>query len=76
LTEPNLYELWRLRLFSFSGHGLALAALALVVFGAIECPHPMFGIYIAIKQSSMQENFPYNDNNTDGLLQSIQRHSN
>jgi len=35
-----------LRLFSFGGYGLALAALALaalalVVFGAIECP-PMF----------------------------------
>jgi len=27
-----------LRLFSFGGCGLALAALALVVFGAIECP--------------------------------------
>jgi len=27
-----------LRLFSFGGYGLALAALALVVFGAIECP--------------------------------------
>jgi len=24
--------------FSFGGYGLALAALALVVFGAIECP--------------------------------------
>jgi len=28
-----------LRLFSFGGYGLALAALALVVFGAIKCPH-------------------------------------
>jgi len=27
-----------LRLFSFGVYGLALAALALVVFGAIECP--------------------------------------
>jgi len=27
-----------LRLFSFGGYGLALAALALVGFGAIECP--------------------------------------
>jgi len=27
-----------LRLFSFGGYGLALAALVLVVFGAIECP--------------------------------------
>jgi len=27
-----------LRLFSFGGYGLALAALALVVFGDIECP--------------------------------------
>jgi len=35
-----------LRLFSFGGYGLALAALALVVFGAIECPpkqKPRFG---------------------------------
>jgi len=38
LTLPNLYELWRLRLFSFGGYGLALTALALVVFGAIEYP--------------------------------------
>jgi len=27
-----------LRLFSFGGYGLALAALAFMVFGAIECP--------------------------------------
>jgi len=27
-----------LRLFSFGGYGLVFAALALVVFGAIECP--------------------------------------
>jgi len=27
-----------LRLFSFGGYGLALAVLALMVFGAIECP--------------------------------------
>jgi len=27
-----------LRLFSYGGYGLALAALALAVFGAIECP--------------------------------------
>jgi len=27
-----------MRLFSFGSYGLALAALALVVFGAIECP--------------------------------------
>jgi len=36
-TQPNLYELWRSLLFSFGGYGLALAALAHVVFGAIEC---------------------------------------
>jgi len=29
-----------LRLFSFRGYGLTLAALALTVFGAIECPPP------------------------------------
>jgi len=27
-----------MRLSSFGGYGLALAALALMVFGAIECP--------------------------------------
>jgi len=27
-----------LRLFSFGGNGLAVAALALLVFGAIKCP--------------------------------------
>jgi len=32
-----------LRLSSFGGYGLALAALALMVFGAIECP-PFFDI--------------------------------
>jgi len=31
-----------LRLFSFGGYGLALVALALVVFGAIECPPHVF----------------------------------
>jgi len=30
------YEVWRLRLFSFCGYGLALAALALLVFGAYD----------------------------------------
>jgi len=36
-----------LRLFSFGGYGLALAALALVVFGAIECP-PNLGMLMKI----------------------------
>jgi len=40
------YELWRLRLFSLGGYGLALAALALavlvlVVFGAYESHAPI-----------------------------------
>jgi len=35
-----------LRLFSFGGYGLlALAALALAVFGAIECPPPNISIF-------------------------------
>ena len=34
----RVFSVWRLRLFSCGGYGLALAALALVVFGAIECP--------------------------------------
>jgi len=32
-----------LQLFSFGGYGLAHAALALMVFGAIECP-PKFAL--------------------------------
>jgi len=32
------YELWCLRLSSFCGYGLALAVLALVVFGADSYP--------------------------------------
>jgi len=38
-----------LRLFSFGGYGLALAALALVVFGAIECPS--FRLVFNVSQS-------------------------
>jgi len=44
-----------LRLFSFGVYGLALAALALMVFGAIECPpnpfvwHKMF--FLAVKKN-------------------------
>ena len=34
-----------MRLFSLGGYGLALAALALMVFGAIECP-PFRNIYL------------------------------
>jgi len=33
-----------LRLFSFGGYGLALAALALVIIGAIECPPRSFAM--------------------------------
>jgi len=36
-----------LRLFSFGGYGLALAALALVVFGVIECS-PFKTIFLKI----------------------------
>jgi len=39
-----------LRLFSFGGYGLALAALALVVFGVIECPPALLSILL-VKQS-------------------------
>jgi len=38
------YELWRLRPFSFGGYGLALAALALVVFGAYDS-YPNFTLH-------------------------------
>jgi len=34
-----------LRLFSFGGYGLALAALALVVLGAIECPPIILSVW-------------------------------
>jgi len=36
LSNAPRYELWRLRLFSFGGYGLALAALALVLLGAYD----------------------------------------
>jgi len=36
-----------LRLFAFGGYGLALAALALVVFGAIECPPPQNLLFLS-----------------------------
>jgi len=38
-----------LRLFSFGGYGLALAALALIVFGAIEC--------LPVKQANLGHHF-------------------
>jgi len=42
-----------LRLFSFGGYGLALAALALVVFGAMECPpEETIGIFMEDSTSS------------------------
>jgi len=40
-----------LRLFSFGGYGLALAALALVVFGAIECPPTICSQYFHFPHS-------------------------
>jgi len=45
------YELCRLRLFSFGGYGLALAALALVIFGAIECPPSILTTAYAFKNN-------------------------
>jgi len=45
-----------LRLFSFGGYGLALAALALVVFGAIECPPWLrLGYEVASKRVRLTE---------------------
>jgi len=49
-----MYELWRLRLFSFGGYGLALAALALMVFGAIECPPPL--TFLCLKTGDIELN--------------------
>jgi len=40
-----------LRLFSFGGYGLALAALALVVFGAYDS-YPKQKIHISLKQQT------------------------
>jgi len=50
-----------LRLFSFGGYGLALAALALGVFGAIEFP-PIFSVqyYQNKKKISPSENPKFN----------------
>jgi len=39
-----------LRLFSFGAYGLALAALALVVFGAIECLPPFLCLCFSFEQ--------------------------
>jgi len=39
------YELLRLRLFSFGGYGLALPALALVVFGAYDSYPPLMNVW-------------------------------
>jgi len=47
-----------LRLFSFGGYRLALAALALVVFGAIECPpaeHTQWRVPPSVQQNWLQE---------------------
>ena len=45
-----------MRLFSFGGYGLALAALALVVFGAIECPPWKSGNAYRVSEKNKQEN--------------------
>jgi len=42
----------------FGGYGLALATLALVVFGAIECP-PFFFLFEATKMFLRQERIFY-----------------
>jgi len=44
-------DLWRLRLFSFGGYGLALAALALAVFGAYDS-------YPALSTRHFQQGIP------------------
>jgi len=64
LTKPNLYELWRLRLFSFGGYGLALAALALVVFGAIESP-PNASTSVSV---NLKQGFAFTKNEAQGNL--------
>jgi len=46
------YELWRLRLFSFGGYGLALAALALVVFAAYDS-YPKNQTFLKLKLKSL-----------------------
>jgi len=43
-----------LQLFSFGGYGLALAVLALVVFGAIECP---LAILVTTSNHFLERNF-------------------
>jgi len=47
-----------LLLFSFGGYGLALAALALVVFGAIECP-PVKNTFYQTKTILLLLNFNF-----------------
>jgi len=40
----------------FGGYGLALAALALMVFGAIECS-PTYAIYVSLSKQMLVANF-------------------
>jgi len=44
-----------LRLFSFGGYGLALAALALEEFGAIECPPPIALPFVPVVETLMRK---------------------
>jgi len=56
-----------LRLFSVGGYGLALAALALVVFGVIECPPFIYFFYFYFHQDHPRE---------PGLYQALFRNDN
>jgi len=54
-----------LRLFSFGGYGLALAALAPVVFGAIECPPAVLSIGLPRIVCNFENLFPSLDAGKD-----------
>jgi len=59
----------RLRLFSFGGYGLALAALALVVFGAYDSYPATSNLTRKVKYSDMREVLI-------DTVYSVKRHSN
>jgi len=71
------YEVWRLRLFSFCGYGLAHAALALVVFGAYDS-YPMLsrrsGVLLVADFGFVVQAWPRDDTPWDGRAHRARAH--
>ena len=73
-----MVDLWRLRLFSFGGYGLALTALALVVCGAYDSyPKPKTAIFGqdascgCDRRSSVMDKLRFDEVRLDGDLTQI-----